>query len=121
MCCFLFAAKAQVVGWQLGAEVVTLDLAVVAQFNVQFIGPVNGQEDGLQQVIAISAATGDVQKQIDLGGGGEVRQASHVSVLLFKSDFEGDEPLVRCFCACGLQLPLGEQVGIDLPASLFEA
>ena len=65
------ARRAQVVGWQLGAEVVTLDLAVVAQFNVQFIGPVNGQEDGLQQVIAISAATGDVQNRLILAGVGD--------------------------------------------------
>ena len=61
-------AQAQVVWRERGGQVLAGDLSVAAQLEMQRVVPVDQGEDGLQQVIAVRPAPGDVQKEIELGG-----------------------------------------------------
>jgi len=69
------SANDQVFGGQVcGRKVFAADAAVVAQFEVQGVAPIDQHEDGLQQVVAVCAPAGDVQKQIEFGGRGYVKK-----------------------------------------------
>src|SRR6201985_2084562 len=48
------------------AEVVPAQQAVVTALDVQRVGPVDQDEDGLQQVVAVGPSSRDVQEQVQL-------------------------------------------------------
>jgi hypothetical protein len=69
--------QAEVFGGQGLGEVVAVDLAIGARFEVDHVAPVHQREDGLQQVVAICTAADDVQEEVDLGGRRQVVQGGH--------------------------------------------
>ena len=54
-----------------------LSCAVAAQLEVQRVAPVDQHEDRLQQVVAVGAAAGDVQEQVELGRRRQVVDGLH--------------------------------------------
>ena len=71
----------QVVGGQGDVEVLARNLTVGTFFKVQGVTPVDQHENGLQQMIAIVAATRDVQKQVEFGWSGNVVQRFHAVII----------------------------------------
>ena len=67
----------QVILWQGCGQVFTADDTIRSELEVQRVAPVNQHEYGLQQVVAVGTATGDVQKQVQLGGCRDVVERLH--------------------------------------------
>ena len=102
-----------------GAEVVALQLAVVAALEVQRVGPVDQHEHRLQQVVAVGAPADDVQEQVQLGRRRQVVQRAFMRAA-------GPSRRARIVTAGGasrrgLDPAFGAARQADVPAELLEA
>ena len=101
------------------SEVLAQKLTIFSQVKVQHIPPIDQHESRLQQVVSIAAPSCDVQKQIQLGGCGNVVQRLHGKKLGSGVGVEQHRQLQsrqRLMALCLHTAARFQHFGLDIPA-----